>query len=189
MKSTAASFTAIALAALALSACDKQTGPAATAANASAVQAEQPGWRFKTLKDAMTDKERGIAMLTSTDGASLLVFKCDGGSTDNSIYAQISFPTYMGKSPSSAYDESRELQYRVDGAEAKHAPSYYDESYVLITAPDGLKRFASDLSSGKHLVVRAKTYKLDTVDAEFDVAGAADMIRRVAGACKVNSPI
>ncbi|HDR9028762.1 TPA: hypothetical protein QDB14_002962 [Burkholderia vietnamiensis] len=138
----------------------------------------------------MTDKERGIASLHSTDdGAAMLIFKCDGGSTDNRIYAEISFPTYMGKSLRDEYDESRELKYRVDGASPKRAPSYYDESYVLISAPDGLRQFAVDLSGGKHLVVRATTYQHDSVDAEFEITGATEMIRRVATTCGVQSPV
>lgn len=177
---------ACALTVLTLSGCNKQTSSEAAAATASHAQPDPAGWQFKTLKDAMTDKVRGIASLESSDGKqSRLVFKCDQPGAD-SIYVQFIFGEYLGATRER--DEFRNVQYRVDGATPDRLGSDYDDRSLIVTDPKDVKRFAADVASGKRLVVRAKTYKYTEVDAEFDIAGSAEQIRRVAEVCKANPP-
>ncbi|WP_176307887.1 hypothetical protein [Burkholderia ambifaria] len=142
------------------------------------------GWHFRTLKDAMTDKVRGIASLESRDGANtgaLLIFKCDEPGP-NSVYVQISFGQYLGATHERS--ETRDMQYRIDGGAPERLTSEYDDKYLIVTDASGVKRFAAAVANGKRLVVRAKTYQYSEVDTEFDLSDAAAQIRRVAEACK-----
>ncbi|MBL3963090.1 hypothetical protein H3O04_11325 [Burkholderia sp. KCJ3K979] len=142
------------------------------------------GWHFRTLKDAMTDKVRGIASLESRDGAStgaLLIFKCDQPGAD-SVYVQISFGQYLGATHER--NETRDVQYRVDGGAAQRLTSEYDDKYLIVTDASDVKRFAAAVANGKRLLVRAKTYQYSEVDTEFDLSDAAAQIRRVAETCK-----
>ncbi|KWA10649.1 hypothetical protein [Burkholderia territorii] len=142
------------------------------------------GWRFKTLKDAMTDKVRGIASLESRDGANtgaMLIFKCDEPGP-NSVYVQISFGQYLGATHERS--EMRDVQYRIDNGAPERLTSEYDDKYVLVTDASDVKRFAGAVANGKRLIVRAKTYQYSEVDTEFDLSDAAAQIRRVAETCK-----
>lgn len=144
----------------------------------------ESGWRFKTLKDAMTDKVRGIASLESRDGANtgaLLIFKCDEPGA-NSIYVQVSFGQYLG----ATHERSgmRDMQYRIDDGAPGRLTSEYGDKYLIVTEASDVRRFAAALANGKRLVVRAKTYQYSEVDTEFDLSDAAAQIRRVAETCK-----
>ncbi|KVS62657.1 hypothetical protein [Burkholderia cepacia] len=142
------------------------------------------GWRFKTLKDAMTDKVRGIASLDSRDGANtgaLLIFKCDEPGP-NSVYVQISFGQYLGATHERS--ETRDMQYRIDGGAPERLTSEYGDKYLIVTDARDVKRFAAAVANGKRLVVRAKTYQYSEVDTEFDLSDAAMQIGRVAETCK-----
>ncbi|CAI8939644.1 hypothetical protein [Burkholderia ambifaria] len=141
-------------------------------------------WRFKTLKDAMTDKVRGIASLESRDGArtgALLIFKCDVPGA-NSVYVQISFDQYLG----ATHERSamRDMQYRIDGGAPERLTSEYDDKDLIVIGASDVKRFAGAVANGKRLVVRAMTYQYSDVDTEFDLSDAAAQIRRVAETCK-----
>ncbi|RQV39101.1 hypothetical protein DF027_21155 [Burkholderia cenocepacia] len=145
--------------------------------------AAESSWRFQTLKDAMTDKVRGIASLESRDGAStgaLLIFKCDEPGP-NSVYVQISFGQYLGATHERS--ETRDVQYRIDGGTPGRLTSEYDDKYLLVTDPGDVKRFAAAVANGKRLAVRAKTFQYSAVDTEFDLSDAPPHIRRVAETC------
>lgn len=147
-------------------------------------------WYFSTDKDKMTGKSRGIASVPAIDGTkSSLILKCDISANRNDLYAQVLFSQYIGKSRSRDTGRSRELEYRVDSGPVKQAPSYYGDTYVLVTEPDGVRQFAIDLSKAKYLFIRATSYNYSTVDAEFNVGGAAEAIRAVAKTCGVESPV
>ncbi|MCA7945082.1 hypothetical protein [Burkholderia vietnamiensis] len=168
------------IALLTLAACGK--GEVTTSAAGSETQADHPSWQFKTLKDAMTDKVRGIASLESgADTDSVLIFKCDEPGT-NSVYVQLSFGQYLGATRDR--DELRDVQYRVDGSAPARLISDYSDKYLIVTDENDVKRFAGAVANGKRLVVRAKTYQYSEVDAEFDLRDAATQIRRVAETCK-----
>ncbi|CAN0626342.1 protein of unknown function [Burkholderia multivorans] len=130
----------------------------------------------------MTDKERGIASLESSDGKnSLLIFKCDEPGT-YSIYVHISFEQYPGSTHDR--DEFRDVQYRIDGGNPARLRSRCDDKCLIVTNAADVKRFAAAVASGKHLVVRAKTYQYREVDAAFDLGNAAEQIRHVVAVCK-----
>ena len=174
-----------------LSGCNKPDAEATKQANRADDGPQQFGsWSFSVDKDKMTDKQRGIAIALASDQShSALVVKCDVGAKSTDLYAEVMFRDYMGKSPSGEYDSSRELKYRVDGGAIKSAPTYYNDSYALISAPAGFKQFAADIANAQRLVIRATSYDYKTVDSEFNVAGAADALRSVAKTCGVPSPV
>jgi hypothetical protein len=144
-------------------------------------------WAYQDLQDKMNDQSRGIAILRNSGGTTAgLIFKCDSQRPQN-VYAQITVANYIGDVSESG--DYRDLTYRVDANPPKTIQVLYGDNDVLIRPGATLNQFASDVATGKHLVVRARNYKFEAVEAEFDLGNAGDAIKHVAAVCKSDSPV
>lgn len=172
----------------ALTACHGKDSATATDPAAAA-----PGaWAFSEIKDPMTDKMRGIAQIDSLERgpsgeAAQLVIKCDGNG-DDTVYADVISPDYLGKTDFSDSDfakESRNIKTRFDGSPPQSTATDYSDKDALIELSDASTRpWFSKLARAKHVVMQLTKYDFNQLVYTFDVEGARDQIHHVAQVCK-----
>ena len=135
----------------------------------------------------MTEKSHGVALMKFSGGVTAgLMFTCDS-QVPQRVYAEVRMTEYIGDA--SEDGDSRHIVYRVDSNPPRTLTAVYGDKYFTILPGSGLNEFVADVAQGKHLVVRARNFKNESVESEFELGKAADAIRKVAAACHTESPV
>lgn len=141
--------------------------------------AAHAAWDFKEIVDPMSDAKRGI---TSVDGeGGSIVIKCDTNGA-GTLYVQFMSKDYIGE----GRNGQRQMKYRVDGGEVVSVPAYHNAKSALLfdTKPGSVgAAFLSKLVVAKKVVTDTTDYQYGSHVAIYDVAGAAEAVKKAAITC------
>lgn len=158
-------------------------GLAAAAAAASA-QDQAPSWQY-------FEPEGGTiqAGVVAADG-SQLILKCDKPGK-RSVYAVLATREKLVPATAQAPFQMRSAEFRFDeGAPTDDRWRFYDQSAVAIDSGSikAMSHFLPGLRTATKLRIRLNPERARYVEANFNVAGAADAIGRVYASCQDDIP-
>lgn len=134
-------------------------------------------WTVIVRADPMTDKRMTIGMAVGKGGT--IALRCmEPG--PNSVEVVFLADTFLGAVPDNVV---RPLTYRFDEDTAVGLDWAYDDKSARLPALRGGAAFVERLQSANRLLVRANTYDYTPVDASFEVAGAAEAVKKVLEEC------
>lgn len=134
-------------------------------------------WTIEKIVNKMNDKPRFYAFAGNAKGS--FGVKCDAV-MPRSIYVEYDSTPFLGDGGS----PHRFFNYRVD-TDKMHSGWWEHDKYSAFQLDrDKAAQFLSDISNGHHVLVRASTYDDNTVENEFDIDGAADMVLKMKANCQ-----
>lgn len=154
---------------------------AALATQALAADVETIGaWSIRQEKDSLTDK----VSVTATAAVGIndaLVIACDPAEDPGVRDVFVVHAPYLGFG-------RRGLTYRMDDAPPVEILAFYRTEGAFLNNPDDYHPFLEALQGAKRVRMRETAATAETIDVDFDVAGADKVLARLSALCDTKRP-